>query len=300
MLSYFLLHIIKLYFYCATFTLAKLVFMFLRSRLFNKRVLAGIKEKYVVITGASDGIGKALALKFAEMKYNLIIIGRNNVKLESVKQEIEKHNVNCITLLKDFSQDIDFLELMEYDIGLLINNVGLCSNGPRMFIDDSRYQEIISVNIKNTFKVSQVILTKMMQMKKGYVVNIGSITGDIPMPMLATYASSKAMIKSWTEALHVECLPWFVNVELMNTGYVATKMSGIKKSNLFCPSPEVYASCIVKHFGSGNESFAYFPHLVFYFLLNLIPRCILAKGCLFYQYNIRKKIDSKGSRRKTD
>lgn len=278
----------------------KHMYDFIKSRMLNGKALANTKNKYILITGATDGIGKALALNFAKRKYNLIIMGRSSEKLESVKQEIIQNNVECITLIKDFSQEIDFLELMEYEIGLLINNVGMCSEGPRMFIDDVRYQDIINVNLKNTFKLTQLVLIKMMQVKMGYVVNIGSITGSIPMPMLATYASSKAAIGSWTEALHTECKPWNVNVELMNTGYVATKMSGIKKSSMFCPSPDVYANCIVKHFGAGNESFAYFPHLFFAVLLFMIPRYVIAKVCLLMQHSTRKKIDMKKSKKRTD
>lgn len=284
---------LQIYLYYASFMFIKLVLNFCKSRIYNYKALGNIKGKYVVITGATDGIGKSLAFEFAKRKYNLIIFGRNESKLQTMKEEIIKNNVTCITILKDFSQDIDFPELVDYDIGLLINNVGLCSDGPRMFINDIRYQDILNVNIKNTFKLTQMVLMKMMQNKKGYVVNIGSLTGDLPMPMFATYASSKAMIKSWTESLHTECLPWNLNVELMNTGYVATKMSGIKRSSLFCPSPECYAKSIANHFGSSNESFAYFPHLIFYFVLCLIPRSIVAKVNLLLQYKIRDKMDKK-------
>lgn len=288
---YILKEAAKFYFIYTWINFMPIMYNFIVARLRNKKVLKKLENKWICITGATDGIGKALALNLAEKKINLIIVGRNQEKLESVKAEIlKKENIKITTKVVDFSQPNNFNDFKNLEIDLLINNVGACSDGPKYFIEDSRMEEIVMVNIMNTFKLTQKVLQTMEKKKFGYVVNIGSITGDFPMPLLSTYASSKAMIKSWSENLHNEYLPYNINVELIDTGYVATKMSKIRNSSLFCPSADIYAKSIISHFGSGNITFSYFPHLILYFAMSCLPRDFLGKLVLYFQNRTRNFI----------
>lgn len=254
---------------------------FIYSRMQNKAVHDRITDKWILITGASDGIGKSLALEFAKLKYKLIILGRNESKLRIVEEQLLQHTPNVIIKVYDFNQTCDFSEFQNFDIAVLINNAGVSYNGPQHFINDNM-EEIINVNILNTFKISKVVLGRMMDNKMGYILNIGSITGDFPMPMYSAYAASKSMLKAWSEALYYECKMYHINVECMDTGFVATKMSKIKKKSLFCPDSTEYAKSIVKHFGSGRLSFAYWPHLVVFVLISMMPKHVLGMLAFFY------------------
>lgn len=283
----FLYKIIQGFSFYAISIISTHLFNFVYSRLKNTFIHKKIKGKWILITGATDGIGKSLAIEFARLKYKVIILGRNEDKLLDVESQMIKRGGVVTRKVYDFNKTCDFSELHEYDIGLLINNAGVSYNHPNFFIKDNM-EEIINVNILNTLKITRVILNKMMTNKMGYVVNIGSITGDFPMPLLSSYAASKSMIKAWSEALYFECKKYKVNVECMDTGFVATKMSNIKRTSFFCPSSDIYAKSIVRHFGSGCLSFAYLPHLILYCIMSLVPRNILGLGTLLHMNKTRE------------
>lgn len=193
----FLYLFIKTFLLALAYNLISGVYHFVRSRLLNKRIMKKIKHKWILVTGATDGIGKAIAIELSKQKYKLIIVGRNQERIDAVKGIIIQNGSECKTEKIDFSLGNDFSEVFsQYDIGLLINNVGCCSNGPTIFTEDDQIENIISVNVTNTFKLTKVVLKNMLESKMGYIVNIGSITGDFSVPFLSTYASSKAMIRS--------------------------------------------------------------------------------------------------------
>ncbi|KAM0686911.1 hypothetical protein COBT_001855 [Conglomerata obtusa] len=266
------------------------IYKFLLSRLKNRKLLRSVKDKWIMITGATDGIGKALAIELSKKKCKLILVGRDQEKLDDVKSICRNGSAECVILKINFSDQINFGGLFtEYDIGMLINNVGCCSNGPHDFIDDEQMENIVHVNVTNTLKLTKEILQKMIKQKKGYIVNIGSSTGDFPVPYLATYGASKAFIKAWSESLNLEAKAYGVNVECMNTGYVCTKMSKIRKSSYFIPTPEIYAKCILKHFGSSDVSFAYFPHLLQSLIISFVPKSLFSYFVLKLQSKKKEK-----------
>lgn len=286
--------LLKTYLIVFVYNLVSAIYHFVRSRMMNKKVMNKIKDKWILITGATDGIGKSISIELSKRKYNLIIVGRNQERIDAVKEIVTNNGAKCQSLLIDFSLENDFHSLVsEYDIGLLINNVGCCSNGPTFFTEDDQMENIINVNITNTFKLTKVVLNKMLECKTGYIVNVGSITGDFSVPFLSTYASSKAMIRAWSESLNSEVKPLGLNVECMNTGYVCTKMSRIRKSSIFWPTPETYAKCVVSHLGSNDLSYAYFPHLLQAICLQMTPKIILNKMVYLSQNAMRCKANKK-------
>ncbi|KAK1350826.1 short chain dehydrogenase [Hamiltosporidium tvaerminnensis] len=249
---------------------------FFISKLKNKVVWNKVKGKWIIITGATDGIGKELALNAAKRKYNIIIMGRSSSKLDEVYSLIIKENVKCKKIICDFSKEcITSFINDSIEIGMLINNVGCVGEHPKLFGEESSVSEMINVNIYNTFLLTQKVLISMMNRKNGVILNIGSFTGDMPCPVLSVYSSTKAMIRSWSESLHYEMRPYNVHVECINTGYVATKMSKIKKPSFFVPSAKTYADSVLNSFGNSSVSITYFPHLLMYSVIKILPRTFL-------------------------
>jgi len=248
-----------------------------------------------MITGATDGIGKGIALELAKKRKNLILLGRNSAKLESVKNEImEKYGMNCKTLLYDFSKPQVF-ELDDLpEIGMLINNAGINPKPPTRLEDYEHVNEIIMVNTINLVKLTQCILKKM---RNGYVINTGSIYGEWIVPLMACYCGTKSFLRNLMFALHYESsipsldtkIPSNNHVEYVNTGYVCTKLSGIKNSSYFCPSYEAYAKNYIKTIGSLRESIPYYPHLLWKVFFSLLPMCITAKYLRRRTVNKRNK-----------
>lgn len=159
---------------------------------------------WALVTGATDGIGKAFACELAKKGVNLILVGRNPNKLEDVSSEIQsKYSETEIKkvvfdLAGDLSEGVKKIsEVIEgLDVGVLINNAGVSYPYARFFheVDDELLNSLIKVNVEGITKVTQVVLPGMLKRKKGAIVNIGSgaaivIPSD---PLYAVYAATKA------------------------------------------------------------------------------------------------------------
>lgn len=159
---------------------------------------------WAVVTGSTDGIGKAFAFQLARKGLNLVLVGRNPDKLKDVSDSVKaKYGQTQIkTVVVDFSGDLnegvqrikDTIEGL--DVGILINNVGVSYPYARFFheVDEKLLADLIKVNVEGTTKVTQAVLPGMLQRKKGAIVNIGSgaaivIPSD---PLYAVYAATKA------------------------------------------------------------------------------------------------------------
>jgi 17beta-estradiol 17-dehydrogenase / very-long-chain 3-oxoacyl-CoA reductase len=161
-------------------------------------------RKTVIITGATDGIGKALSYQLAENNLNLILISRNSKKLETVKNEITSKNphVQIKTVTIDFSGEfttgVREIEILarDLDLGILINNVGI-TYPKAMFFDEVKeetWMKIVRVNIESTTRMTKAVLGGMMERKKGTIVNIGSGAAVVvpSHPLFTIYAATKA------------------------------------------------------------------------------------------------------------
>jgi 17beta-estradiol 17-dehydrogenase / very-long-chain 3-oxoacyl-CoA reductase len=253
-----------------------LCYKYILSRLYNYRVWSRMEGKWVIITGATDGIGKALALSLSKMGMKMVLIGRDEEKLNDVYDQVVRNKAECEKIILDFSKDMDLSLLNDdLDVGMLINNAGCCSEHPMYFHEEEKTRDILSVNILSAFLITKMIIKKMMSSKCGYIINIGSFTADIPCPLFSTYSSSKHMIRSWSNSLSAEVFPQGVHVEYINTGYVATKMSKIWNPSLFVPSPDTYARSVLSSIGTFAENTPYFPHILFQSFIILLPNKLL-------------------------
>lgn len=159
---------------------------------------------WAVITGPTDGIGKAFAFQLARKGLNLVLVGRSPNKLDEVSASIKSKSgsTQIKTVVVDFSGDLDDGvsrikdAIQGLDVGLLINNVGVSYPYARFFheVDEKLLNDLIKVNVVGTTKVTQAVLPGMVERKKGAIVNIGSgaaivIPSD---PLYSVYAASKA------------------------------------------------------------------------------------------------------------
>lgn len=159
---------------------------------------------WAIVTGPTDGIGKAYAFELARKGLSLVLVGRNPEKLREVSDAIRAKSpaVQVKSVVVDFSGDLDdgvrrIKETIEgLDVGVLINNVGVSYPYARFFheVDEELLRNLIKVNVEGTTKVTQAVLPGMIQRKSGAIVNIGSgaaivIPSD---PLYAVYAATKA------------------------------------------------------------------------------------------------------------
>ncbi|KAL8254302.1 hypothetical protein R6Q59_032523 [Mikania micrantha] len=265
---------------------------------------------WALVTGSTDGIGKAFAFELAKKGLNLILVGRNPKKLEDVSSEIQSKSPKTqiknvvFDLTGDLSDGIKKInEAIEgLDVGVLINNAGISYPYARFFheVDDELLNHLIKVNVEGTTKVTQAVLPGMLQRKKGAIVNIGSgaaivIPSD---PLYAVYAATKAYIDQFSRCLYVEYKNSGIDVQCQVPLYVATKMASIKRSSFFVPSATGYAKAGLRWLGHDPRCTPYWPHSVIWGLLYSLPEFAVDSWRLNFCLKIRRRGQLKDSRKK--
>ncbi|KAL8230100.1 hypothetical protein R6Q57_015000 [Mikania cordata] len=265
---------------------------------------------WALVTGSTDGIGKAFAFELAKNGLNLILVGRNPSKLEGVSSEIRSKFVETqikevvFDLSGDLSEGIKKItEAIEgLDVGILINNAGVSYPYARFFheVDDELLTNLIKVNVEGTTKVTHAVLPAMVKRKKGAIVNIGSgaaivIPSD---PLYAVYAATKAYVDQFSRCLYVEYKNSGIDVQCQVPLYVATKMASIKRSSFFVPSATGYAKAGLRWLGQEPRCTPYWPHSLIWGLLYMLPEFAIDTWRYNFCLKIRKKGQLKDSRKK--
>ncbi|KAL5007471.1 hypothetical protein ScPMuIL_016277 [Solemya velum] len=169
---------------------------------------------WAVITGCTDGIGKALAQQIAAEGLNCVLISRTKSKLEDLAKELETVNkVKTMIIVADFSDGFEIYpdiqqKLEGLDIGVLVNNVGLSYPYPEYFLElpnrDQFLKDLINVNVVSTTMMISVVLPGMAERKRGVVINVSSHAGMIPTPLISSYSATKAYVEFLTLCLESE------------------------------------------------------------------------------------------------
>lgn len=195
--------------------------------------------RYTLITGASMGIGYELAKLFAKDKRNLILISRNILKLQDVKNELSKFNIDIKILALDLKNSEDIQDLFNYieanklNINILINNAGIGTFGDFNNIEWKSEEALIDINIKALTKLTKYFLPKVVKEKEGGILNVASTAAFCSGPRMATYYASKAYVLNLTEAIYEEYKAAGIKISCLCPGPVKTSFqdkAGIKKS----------------------------------------------------------------------
>ncbi|MBP9708302.1 MAG: SDR family oxidoreductase [Oligoflexales bacterium] len=258
--------------------------------------------KYALITGASTGIGKELAIIAAKNERNLILVARNADLLNKLKAEISVLNkkINVVVLILDLAKENSAKELFDickknnYSIEMLINNAGSGLNGETLVLEQDKQASMLHLNIISLFELCHLFGKKMKEDKAGYILNVGSIAGFQPGPNMSVYYATKAFVNSFTEALHEELKPYGVNCSLLAPGPTATefaKNAGNEKSMLFKGPFVTTATSVAElgYYGLLNGMAIVIPGVlnkILVFSLRLSPRSLIRK--VIYRLNLIK------------
>lgn len=193
--------------------------------------MRNFKNKVVWITGASSGIGEALAYAFAKQNAILVLSSRNAEKLGKVKKECLKYTLQCLIMPIDLS-DVEQLEnavtkVVEETgrIDILINNAG---RSQRSFAKDTPLENdrsIMEINFFSAVALTKLVLPHMIKQKSGHLVVISSISGKFGFPMRTAYCASKHAIQGYYEALRTELVDQNINVTIVSPGRIKTNIS---------------------------------------------------------------------------
>ncbi|GAA5024773.1 short-chain dehydrogenase [Marivirga lumbricoides] len=188
--------------------------------------------KVTLITGASGGIGEAIANKLAARKHNLLLVARNADKLARQCKELAgKFGINAqfikADLAKPSSAEQVFAETQQrgLEIHMLINNAGIGSGGEFSELSLKSELDLIQLNISSLVTLTHLFLPQMQNRKSGTIINVASMAAFGPVPYMATYAASKVFVRSFTEAITQECLPYQVHIMLFCPGLTKTNFN---------------------------------------------------------------------------
>lgn len=205
----------------------------LSERKLNNRIMV----KNVLITGASSGIGREIALKFAKNGYFVVAIGRTGLSsLQSLEKEILQGGGKVYTKLCDVSnfQDICelFAELSDKSLSpdILINNAGISHIGLLQDMDYEEWQTVINTNLSSVFYCSKNAIPYMLSKKSGKIINISSMWGNVGASCEVAYSASKGGVNSFSKALAKELAPSGITVNAIAFGAVDTRMNSFLDS----------------------------------------------------------------------
>ncbi|XP_066276105.1 very-long-chain 3-oxoacyl-CoA reductase-like [Branchiostoma lanceolatum] len=234
---------------------------------------------WAVVTGSTDGIGKAYAEELAARGLNIVLISRSEDKLKAVAAEIEgKAGVQTKIVVADFSSadiyDNISQELEGLDIGCLVNNVGVSYKFPDYYGNTGPEVDemMLNVNSLSVVKMTRIVLSGMVERKKGVILNISSASGVSPTPLLSLYSASKAFVDYFSRCLAHEYRSKGIIIQSVTPHFVATKLSGIRKSNPLVPNATSYVRSALNTVGLADHTFGYYLHALEGWLLDLLPQ----------------------------
>lgn len=189
-----------------------------------------------LVTGATSGIGKAIATMLAKNKWNLIITGRRLQRLIELQKELqENYKIDVKILNFDIRNLLETYEVLKgleekwHEIDLLVNNAGLAAGLDNFFEGDVKnWERMIDTNIKGLLYVSKFVAPLMIKNNKGHIINISSIAGKEVYPKGNVYCATKHAVEALTKSMRMELLPYNIKVTSIAPGMVETEFSLVR------------------------------------------------------------------------
>jgi 3-oxoacyl-[acyl-carrier protein] reductase len=222
----------------------------------NKR-MESLKGKTAVVTGASRGIGRAIALKLAEMGANIVINCRSNSKsVEDIIAEIESKGGRAVAIQGDvsiFSQAENIMKKAVEIFGtldILVNNAGITKDGLVLRMKEEDFDKVIEVNLKGAFNCIRHASTIMVKQKSGKIINLSSVVGVTGNAGQVNYAAAKAGIIGLTKSLARELASRGINVNAVAPGFIQTDMTEVLSDKV---KENTLNSIPLKRFGTVED-----------------------------------------------
>ena len=186
-----------------------------------------LKNKKILITGATGGIGNCIVEKFNNLGSLILATGTNEEKLDNLKKKYSNINVEKFKLdqhnkIENFIEEVD-KKLNGLDI--LVNNAGITLDNLSIRLTEENWKRVIDINLTSTFLMCKYAIKKMLKQKYGRIINITSIVGHTGNLGQANYAASKAGIVAFSKSLAIEYAKKNINVNCVSPGFIKTEMT---------------------------------------------------------------------------
>lgn len=190
------------------------------------------ENKTVLITGASRGIGKETAIRFAKAGYNIVInYVSSKTNVEELKKEFDEYKVETLILKADVSNKEEVEELVKKaidkfgKIDVLVNNAGITKDNLLMRMSEEEFDKVIEINLKGTYLVTKAVTKYMMKQRKGSIINLSSVVGVAGNAGQCNYSASKAGIIGFTKSVAKELASRNIRANAIAPGFIETDMT---------------------------------------------------------------------------
>ena len=215
------------------------------------------ERKVAFVTGGSRGIGKEVALKFAENGYNIVInYVSDNTDIGELKNEFTQKGVEALIIKADVTnaEQIENLvkEVIEKfgKIDVLVNNAGITKDNLLMRMSEEEFDKVINVNLKGTFIVTKAVIKYMMKKRSGSIINLSSVVGVAGNAGQANYSASKAGIIGFTKSIAKELASRNIRANAVAPGFIETDMTAVLSDSV---KENIYNQIPLKRMGSAKE-----------------------------------------------
>ena len=189
--------------------------------------MINFKNKKILVTGATGGIGKALVQKFVSLEGNVLATGTKTEKLDALKKEFP--NINILKFdISDHSKIEEFIENVASQLvglDILVNNAGINMDNLSLRMKDDEWKKVIDLNLGSTFFLCKYGIKKMLKNKYGRIVNITSVVGHTGNLGQSNYAASKAAIVGMSKSLAIEYAKKNITINCVSPGFIQSKMT---------------------------------------------------------------------------
>ena len=186
-----------------------------------------LKNKKVLITGATGGIGNSLVEKFNSLGSTIIATGTNEDKLSSLKKEFSDIHIEKFKLdeHKKIEEFINKMDQKVDGLDILVNNAGIALDNLSIRLTEENWKKVLDINLTSTFLMCKYAIKKMLRKKKGKIINITSIVGHTGNLGQSNYAASKAGIIAFSKSLAIEYAKKNININCVSPGFIKTEMT---------------------------------------------------------------------------
>ncbi|KAG1973892.1 testosterone 17-beta-dehydrogenase 3 isoform X1 [Pimephales promelas] len=260
--------------------------------------------KWAVVTGGSDGIGRAYAEELSKLGMNVIIISRNQEKLDRAARKIELTTGGKVKVIAaDFTKDDihgHIKEIIEgLDIGILVNNVGILpSQIPCKLLETSNLEErihaVINCNVKAMVKMCRIVLPGMQQRGKGVILNVSSGIAKIPCPLYTLYSASKVFVERFSQGLQAEYKSKGIIIQTVAPFGVSTSMTGHQKPDMVTFTAEEFVRSSLKYLRAGDQTYGSVTHTILGGIVQSIPTWVLHNEAFQHHFKeyVKERVES--------
>lgn len=216
----------------------------------------GAAKGTALVTGASRGIGRAIALRLAADGYDIVAVARDQGELDTLCAEITRTGRNCRAIALDVTDAMAVQRALKgLEVDVLVNNAGVGVIKPFVEMSPDEWNTMMDVNVNALFHVTHALLPGMLERGRGHVCTIGSISARSAYVGGAAYSGTKAFVTAWAESLMLEVRGRGVKVSVVAPGGVATEFSGheVTDADRWKLAPEDVAAAVSQVVGTPPD-----------------------------------------------